>query len=131
MEFVVKGKDNFRFEIPDEWLSQAGFDSFCLNSDYYEIPTKFDSKRVLLLDHSCIYPRKRNNGVLEYRKESMINFLCRIRCNQPIDPIIIMKPSTDNGFEYWLKDGYHRYRASFAAGFKKIPAILEFNPDIE
>ena len=131
MKVEIPGKENIQYEIPDEWWLSARMDSFVLQDDHYKLPEISDAQKILTLDHLKIYPRKRNEGISEFRKESMINLLSRIRHDEPIDPIEIMKPSLDNGYEYWLKNGYHRYRASFAAGFKKIPAILKFNPDIE
>jgi hypothetical protein len=131
MEISIPGKEIIRYEIPDEWWLTSGMNLFNPQSEHYEPSDKFPIQQILIVDHLMIYPRKRNEGVPDFRRESIINLLSRIKNHRPIDPIEIMEPSWDNGYEYWLKDGFHRYRVSFAVGFKKIPAILVFNPDIE
>jgi hypothetical protein len=131
MEFRLPGPRNGTFTIPDKWWHESGMDSFTVHRSYYRPSQRKEGVEMLLLPLERIWGRERTSGVPYLRKKAMIEILCRIREDKSIDPVEVMKPTEDNGYEYWLKDGFHRFRASVAAGYEKIPAIVSFNPDIE
>lgn len=130
MEFILPGPENGKFTIPDEWWNESRMNSFNSNRSYYRPNKKIKGTEFVIISIDQIWGRERSPGVPEFRRDAMIKILSRIREDKSIDPIEIMKPTMENGYKYWLKDGFHRFRASVVAGYKRIPAIISFNPDI-
>lgn len=122
------------FEIPNEWLIEAGVANFTPNQDCYE-PEKRNSEPVFavrfeevapLLERSCkrgIFCDSQETG--ETAKQRVLRILCRMRENQPIEPVKVVR-SGDPRFKFELVDGCHRFHCALALGFEAVPAIHGF-----
>jgi hypothetical protein len=113
------------FEIPDDWLDQAGMSSFTPSKPAYVSAQSMDREVRLReieppfrlpeypLDH-CGFVRQR-----------MVNILTGFVTDAPVPPVDIIE-LTRSGFRqlpfrFRLVDGMHRFYGSLAAGFTHVP----------
>lgn len=128
MRFVLS--DGQTFEIPDDWWTEAGMDSFRPSSQCYAYKPDPDYEAempISLIPIALIKPLHRNAGVEKdfggFDRKRLVNVLAGFVAGQPIIPVKV-RLALQAPYEYSLYDGYHRFRASVAAGFTDIPAII-------
>jgi hypothetical protein len=111
------------FEIPDEWLAEAGFQAFLRAGD------AFQSTGAAILRLPLRYP-EHPKDFQGFDRVRMVRILAGIVAGDNIEPVpVFTLPQTDlpvAPFRYRLRDGLHRFYASIAAGFTCLPA---FDPD--
>ena len=115
------------FEIPDAWLHEAGFQGQWPMGEAYR--SKADAERILLTSVEPVARFKESpkdgNGFDRLR---LINALRGILSGDEIPPVRLMElPYLDlspSPYRYTVKDGYHRFFASIAAGFSILPADI-------
>ena len=112
-----------KLEIPDSWIEETCFAlSLFQKKDSY---LTLDDRQINLLSIGEIEPPTRNTGVPYFVESRMKNILRALVQNMHLPPIHVQKtPNMQEGFTYMVRDGTHRYYASVAAGFEKIPAII-------
>lgn len=128
MRFVLS--DARDFEIPDDWWAEAGMNSFQPRSQHYAYkpdPRHDANTPISIIPIALIKPLHRNPGVEKdfggFERKRLMDVLTAFATGLPIPPIEIrLDPQTP--YEYSLYDGYHRFRASVAAGFTHVPAII-------
>jgi hypothetical protein len=117
------------FEIPDEWWAEAGMVGF-------RPPTRrgYRSTAVaaliplLAIEPPARFPEapKDWHGFDHARLVSVLN---AIATGAEIEPVPLAKlPPGDfylpAQYQYWVRDGFHRFYATIAAGFPCLPAAL-------
>jgi hypothetical protein len=112
-------------EIPDAWWREAGMEGFVAASEHYAVKSTVHagwSPTVVAVSH--IEPIARDGKQFDFfgmDRARMVEILRGIASGVPI-PAIYLKRAT-GVYPFELYDGFHRYHASIAAGFSKIPAM--------
>jgi len=92
------------------------------SGDYYY--PKEDAK-IQIIPLSEIEPPQRNKGIPPFKKYKLVPVLFGFLCPEPtLPPIEIEKLPEKSAYAYRVHNGYHRYYASIAVGYDKIPAII-------
>jgi hypothetical protein len=120
MVFNLPGKKPVDFEIVDEWWFAADMQNFTPNSESY-CPQK--KRGVLIVPIIDIRPPSRRPETPDFKKDRMIHILNGFRNNGKIPPIEVME-ITDPDYALKVYDGFHRFFASVAANFTKIPVSI-------
>ena len=112
--------DSIKFCIPDTWLAESGLNEMTLAGDC------FVSDAAQVLDIHLISSPVRSPGVRWFHRDSMLPILTAFSSHQGLPPIKIDSPP-QGPLPYRVRDGFHRYYASVAVGFRKIPVrIVEY-----
>lgn len=104
------------FEIPDEWWAGTGMKGFGANGRSY----RCDCDKAQTLPMSEVWTLVRARGFDEARMRSVLK---GIADGDPLPPVKVDRPPGVGPAVFRLKDGYHRFMASAAAGFGAIPAL--------
>lgn len=109
------------FEVPDEWWCSAGMSNFVPNAAHYQTELSACSE---IVPFGEIEPPLRDNGFWFRNRESVINVLIKIRSGEKLDPIEVWSRTKTNSKKYIVKDGFHRFYLSIAAGYTKLPVKI-------
>lgn len=113
------------FEIPDEWLAEAGMIDFTPKATAYR--SLAGARLVPLVQ---IEPPKRNPAVVKdwrgFDRARMISVLRGIVTGAEIEPVSLRElPAgeflSQAPYGYRVHDGFHRFYASIAAGLECLP----------
>jgi uncharacterized ParB-like nuclease family protein len=122
----------YDFELPCEWWAEAGMESFIPQTESYASAA---AERVIIVPLADVQPLRRavERDWRGFSKERMVGILQRIASKREISPIDVIEMPCEHHpkpqFRYAFYDGFHRFHASIAAGFKSIPAIVR--PDLD
>jgi hypothetical protein len=117
------------FEIPDAWLVEAGFDKFTPSASAYHS----DADNVKLVPLREIEPPYRlrtcTKDWLGFDRARLVDVLKGIVDRANIEPVPLMQLPPGNllvtvQYPYRVRDGFHRFYASIAAGFEFLPATV-------
>jgi hypothetical protein len=116
------------FEIPDDWLHATGMTGFAASGDAFR-----SHPDAVLLPLTEIEPPFR---MIDYPKDfrgfdraRLISVFEGIAAGAVIEPVPVATlprgvfPFSEP-FKYRVRDGYHRFYASIAAGFRFLPAVV-------
>jgi hypothetical protein len=110
------------FEVPAEWLCDAGMENFVPSSRHYRVNHARCSKIVPINE---IEPPLRDNGKRWFRdREAVVYILQKIRIGEEIEPIEVWSKEKKNSTKYVVRDGFHRFYLSVALGYREIPIKL-------
>lgn len=120
------------FELPEEWLAEAGLQGFRPEGEAF----RSAGDRVLILPLREIEPPARwpeyPNDFQGFDRARMIRILAGIVAGDVIEPVpVLILPQPDAPrapFRYRVRDGFHRFHASIAAGFTCLPAYDPEDP---
>jgi hypothetical protein len=116
------------FEIPDAWLAEAGMQGFVPSASAFR-----SSAEAVLVSLAVIEPPVRFSAYPKdwrgFSRERMIRVLKWFVTGAEIEAVPLLKVSsadevTRPQFQYRLRDGYHRFYASVAAGFESLPGTF-------
>lgn len=123
------------FEIPDEWLLEAGVSDFTPRQLGFE-PEANDYQEVMFIDFCEIAPlveRAAKRGVFcdsdstgESAKQRVMRILNWLREGRTIEPIKVVLLENSK-YKYRLVEGSHRFHCALALGFKVVPAVYGFD----
>ena len=117
------------FEIPDEWWIESGMNCFVRSSEaYLEKPlSDVPENTIILVPINSIKPIRRDPGVTldfgGFGRERLVRILGWIAKSEAIEPVKVLR-NADDHFLYSVYDGFHRFHASVAAGFPKLPVSI-------
>jgi hypothetical protein len=111
------------FELPDEWWIKSGMSGFQPTTSSY-ISTTSSQWPIAVVHLSEIRPPRRNDGAEQFREADMTRVLEGFVSGAIIPPIVVHELPESNGFRYGVRDGFHRFHASAAAGFEYIPVEI-------
>ena len=125
------------FELPDEWLAEAGLFDPIITRDCYLPDLKAtrgqDVFNVPIDSVEPLIERAARKGVFcddnttgETVKQRVLRILRRLKTNQKIEPVKVVH-SRLPGFSYKLSEGCHRFHCAVALGYKSVPATMGLN----
>jgi hypothetical protein len=125
------------FEIPDEWWKETRADTFKPVTNCYQWSEPGPLDEVILVSLKEIAPPLRYPEIsLDFhglRKNGsdggvggMLGVLQAIVDGTRLPPVSVCKTRKTyaEGFNYKVKDGYHRFYASHAFGFTELPCVI-------
>lgn len=126
MDFVTP-LDDVSFIIPDDWWDFAEMSAFdCgVGAGYYPPCVKEgQSFEAVLL--SEIEPPSRTVAGLSFRKYKLMPVLFAFASPECALPLVEVSEDIDVGspYKYRVVNGYHRYYASVAVGYRKLPVLI-------
>jgi hypothetical protein len=116
------------FEIPDEWWDAAGMADFAASRPAYRSTTE-----ATLVPLREIEPPHRDptspRDWCGFDRTRMLRILIGLRQGATMRPVPLLELAADDApsrqaYAYRALDGYHRFYASIAAGFKFLPASV-------
>lgn len=115
------------FELPDEWLDQAGMRTFTPASPAYGSI----ACAVLVATREIEPPFRKLEVGKDWRgfdRKRMIRVMTGIVTGAEIEPVPLCELDDDGNppapFRYRVRDGFHRFYASVAAGYGSLPARI-------
>ena len=121
----------YAFEIPDEWLDEAGVRGFRLRQNAYSVgkaPAGVRGEALeLALDEvlTSLDNRPSFDAPGPFSHPRMIEILKALRDGIALPPVWVWPvESPVDGRAYQLFEGHHRYHASVALGLTDIPALV-------
>jgi hypothetical protein len=131
------------FEIPDDWLNEAGFINFSSSrSSFRHMPEDVAMVRLGEIEPPRRVPTSPND-FRGFDRERMVRVLREIATDVEIKAVpLVLLPELDDRlmqapeyyrcrtYSYRIQDGYHRFYASVAAGFLHLPATVSTVPEL-
>ena len=117
MQFSI---GDFRFEIPDEWWEEAGMVAPARRTISYRPAAT--PRPVVMARLSTIEVPRRTPGLLGLDRGRMVRSLRCIARDLALPPVPA-EELTGERHLFMLRDGFHRFHASVAAGFTHIPLV--------
>ena len=114
------------FEIPDDWWSFAEMNAFSPGGGgYYPYDPRWNTQDVEVVYLSDIEPPTRNSRVPPFKKYKLVPVLLAFRSPECALPPVEVQPFRGSrSYRFSVINGYHRYYASVAAGYNKLPIIV-------
>jgi hypothetical protein len=115
------------FEIPEAWLAEAGMPGFARAASAYRSTPAATPVPLREIEPPYRTPWTPRDGS-GFDRARLVSVLKGIATGVEIEPVPLMKlPATDfppAPYGYRVRDGYHRFYASIAAGFECLPAVI-------
>lgn len=113
------------FEIPDEWWALAGMTNFTPTTRAFVARSSADYPTTIVPIEVVEPPRRQIELEFRgFRQNGIIWALEHIRLSLEQDPISVHEPPDLMAFRYAVKDGFHRFYASAAVGFRFLPVSV-------
>ena len=116
------------FEIPDDWLKEAGMNGFTPVFRTYHSTAEVVPVRLVEIEPPYRVPAcvKDSRG---FDRERLVFVLQGIAIGTQIPPVSLQElPLAEfpcfRPYRYRVCDGFHRFYASIAAGFEWLPGIV-------
>ncbi|MTW18780.1 hypothetical protein GJ689_21500 [Rhodoplanes serenus] len=125
MQFQV-GTSGVFFEIPDEWWQFAEMDRFSPHRGGGYFPYRAGAEEdVEVVPIGDVEPPQRSEGVPLFKKYKLLPVLFAFtspECELP--PVEVNVIDSGGRYRFRVKNGYHRFYASAAVGYTRLPIIL-------
>jgi hypothetical protein len=114
------------FELPDDWLAEAGMVGFAATTSAYR-----STSAAELIPLAEIEPpyRRVSKDWHGFDRPRLISVLKGIVDGVEIEPVpLFTLPVTDfpiTPYRYRVLNGFHRFYASIAAGFESLPGVTQ------
>jgi hypothetical protein len=126
------------FEIPDEWLDEAGIRDFSAETAFYRSTADATLVRIDEIEPP-MRRRAAPNDHCGFDRGRMVSVLKGILAGAEIEAVpLVLLPELDDRlvrtpyryrtYSYRIRDGFHRFYASVAAGFEYLPARITTVP---
>ena len=126
MDFMTPRGD-VSFAIPDDWWNFAEMAAFdrSLGAGFYP-PSVKAGEEFETVPLSEIEPPLRAVAGLSFRKYKLMPVLFAFRSPECALPLVEVTQQTGIGHPYRYKviNGYHRYYASVAVGYRELPVLI-------
>jgi hypothetical protein len=113
------------FEIPEAWLTEAGMDGFTRTAPAYRSTAAAVAVPLHEIEPPYRTPAKDWRG---FDRARLISVLNGIAMGAEIEPVPLLELPTGDfppaRYRYRVRDGFHRFYASIAAGFACLPAVI-------
>jgi hypothetical protein len=121
-KFIVPGS-TIEFEIPGDCWQFGDMENFRPATTFY----LYSQRDVVVqtVPIAEVRPPERDVGVVGFHKNRLPPILLAFtsdRCAVPAVPVRELAGS--NPYRYEVLDGYHRYYASIAAGYTRLPVLI-------
>ena len=115
------------FEIPDVWLTEAGMDGFTRTARAYRSTASAVAVPLREIEPPYRTPWTPKEG-RGFERTRLVSVLSAIAKGTEMEPVPLLKlPAADfppAPYAYRVRDGYHRFFASIAAGFECLSAVI-------
>jgi hypothetical protein len=121
-KFIVPGS-SIGFEIPNDWWQFCDMENFRPATTFYLYSQR--NAEVQTVPIAEVRPPERSTGVVGLHKNRLAPILLAFtsdRCALPAVPL--REPADSDPYRYEVLDGYHRYYASIAAGYTRLPVLF-------
>ena len=119
MKFLVPN-GNTEFEIPDDWWQFADMSSFKPGPGGYFPYAPNPSGEVRVVALSTVEPPLRASSVPPFKKYKLVPILLAFTSPECAVPPVEVEPSS-GAYSFRVRNGYHRFYASVAVGYYKLP----------
>jgi|SRR5882757_11510172 hypothetical protein len=117
----------FEFEMPDDWLIEAGAVGFKPTTTAYRSPSN-----TMLVPLIAIEPPYRVSTVTKdwrgFDRRRFVSVLKGIVTAAEIEPVPLLQlpvfEFAPNTYRFRVRNGFHRFYASIVAGFECLPAVI-------
>ena len=117
------------FEIPDDWWREAGMDGFVPASPMFHSTPDVEGVLLREIEPPVRYPQcpKDFHGFDRSRFVSILRGIVS-GAEIPAVPLLTLVVPDEEvrrpPFGYRVENGFHRFYASVAAGYEKLPAVI-------
>src|SRR5713226_1528524 len=108
--------EGIEFEIPDAWLVSAGAVGFSPAAAAY-VASSSEEWPTTLVPLADVEAPHRDAGVIGLHEDRAVSLLRAFRAGIAVPPLEVHEPPEPRRFRYRVRDGFHRYYLSVAAGF--------------
>ncbi|MGE3757733.1 MAG: hypothetical protein AB7H97_08255 [Pseudobdellovibrionaceae bacterium] len=119
------------FEIPDEWWAFADMKLFDRRGDFYYYGGYPESAQAMVVALDDVEPPVRTGGSPLFRKYKLLPVLFALtspECHLP--PVVVTHLTQRSAYRFKVTNGLHRYYASAAVGFSKLPVVFESTREV-
>lgn len=121
MRCLVPGTP-MEFEVPDEWWIEAGMRDFSPISEHYCTDLSVCSEVVTFEE---LKPPLREGAQFWFRdRKTVVEILAGMRTGEELEPIEVWSRAKSDSNKIVVRDGFHRFYLSIAAGYRKIPVRI-------
>jgi hypothetical protein len=121
-KFLVPGS-SIEFEIPDDWWQFCDMEDFRPATTFYLYLQR--DAGVQTVPIAEVRPPERSAGVVGLHKNRLAPILFAFTSDRCALPAVPVRELADRDhYRYEVLDGYHRYYASIAAGFTRLPVLI-------
>jgi hypothetical protein len=110
-------------DIPDDWWIETGMHVFHRTTPTYRAEASCGN-RIATVHFSEVVPPIRNPDVRWFDRERMVRILYGFSNNFALPPIEVHELPDQCSGKYGVRDGFHRFYASAAAGFDHLPVVI-------
>jgi hypothetical protein len=107
------------FEIPDEWWAFAEMNKFTLDGVRHYPASRGSDWKPVSIDE--VEPPKRNGGIEPFKKYKLMPVLFAFQSPECELPPVEVCEASEGPYRFKVRNGYHRYYASLAVGYRKLP----------
>ncbi len=122
MRYRVPHED-IEFEIPDSWWASADAEDFSPHGRAF-VASSSAEWPTTLVPVTDVEPPRRTPGVIGLTEDRTVSVLKAFRSGVPLPPLEVYEPPDPKRCKFQVRDGYHRYYASIAAGFELLPVSV-------
>lgn len=121
------GKLTGIYTIPSDWWDFAEMDTFMLPVEGSHYPYDPDCKSdVHVLPLERIEPPLRSEGLVPFKKYKLLPIFFALHSPEcALPPISVARIEGPGSYSFRVINGFHRYYASLAVGFRSIAAIVQ------
>jgi hypothetical protein len=112
---------SIEFEIPDEWLHEAGVYNYKPTSEAYE-PLSNGERPTEIMSFNNLQAPIRDPGTTWFNKKRMVSLMKGVISGKAMPPVEVHLKPEEN--KYSVKNGFHRFYMSVALGFKALPVTV-------
>lgn len=121
-KFVVPGSSN-EFAIPDDWWQFCDMENFEPATPFYLYSQRDPGVQTVPI--ADVKPPERDASVVGLHKNRIAPILLAFTSDRCAVPAVPVRELADRGpCRYEVIDGYHRYYASVAAGYTRLPVLI-------
>lgn len=121
-KFIVPGS-NIEFEITDDWWQFCDIENSPPPTAFYLYSQRDVGVQTVPITE--VRPPERSAGVVGFHKNRLAPILLAFTSDRCAVPAIPVRELADSDpYRYEVLDGYHRYYASIAAGYTRLPVLI-------
>jgi hypothetical protein len=121
-KFIVPGS-SIEFEIPDDWWQFCDMENFRPATAFYLYSQRDVGVRTVPIAE--VRPPERSAGIIGLHKNRLAPILLAFTTGRCAVPAVPVRELADGDrYPYEVLDGYHRYYASIAAGYTRLPVLI-------